>query len=273
VKAQNSLFGLILFITGAFLLLPIIITCVYSFVTGWDGVFPDGFTLRYYKEVFSDPRFWPAVARGLVISIVPILASGVFVILALYTAIIHEPRLDKWIQNLCMLPHTLKGVILAIAVLSLYAGAPPPFGNRIVMLTCVYCIIILPYVYQGIRNNLRAINVQQLLEAAAILGANRLYAFFVIVVPNMLSGVLVSSLLGMSIIFGEYAIVKIIAGSRYMTAQQLLYNARIQTEQYTSVIVLVLFGIVFLVSGLAYTLNNRNSAAAAATAAGASAEE
>jgi putative spermidine/putrescine transport system permease protein len=253
IKKQSFL----LTATGVFILLPIVVTCVYSFITGWQDVLPRGFTAEYYLQVFSDPRFWPSVANGLLISILPILISTIFVILALYSAILYFPRLDRYIQNLCMLPHTLKGVILAISVLSLYAGSPTPFRNRIVMLTCIYCIIILPYVYQGIRNNLRAINVQQLLEAAAILGAGKLYAFFRIVVPNMLSGILVSSLLGMSVIFSDYVIVKIIAGSRYITAQQLLYNARIQPEQYSSVIVLVLFGIILLVSAAAYALNSR----------------
>jgi putative spermidine/putrescine transport system permease protein len=247
----------LLALTGVFILLPIVVTGVYSFITGWQDVLPRGFTAEYYVQVLSDPRFWPSVANGLLISILPIAISTLFVILALYSSILYFPKLDRYIQSLCMLPHTLKGVILAISVLSLYSGSPTPFRNRIVMLTCIYCIIILPYVYQGIRNNLRAINVAQLLEAAAILGAGKLYAFFRIVVPNMLSGILVSSLLGMSVIFSDYVIVKIIAGSRYITAQQLLYNARIQPEQYSSVIVLVLFGIILLVSASAYSLNSR----------------
>ncbi|MDR3114328.1 MAG: ABC transporter permease subunit [Treponema sp.] len=251
--------SLLLAAVAFFMLVPIVVTGVYSFVTGWQEILPRGFTVEYYRQVFSDPRFWPSVANGLLISILPIGISAFFVILALYSAILYYPKLDRWIQSLCMLPHTLKGVILAISVLSLYAGSPTPFRNRIVMLTCIYCIIILPYVYQGIRNNLRAINVRQLLEAAAILGAGKLSAFFRIVVPNMLSGILVSSLLGMSVIFSDYVVVKIIAGSRYITAQQLLYNARIQSEQYSSVIVLVLFSIILLVSALAYSLNRRKN--------------
>jgi putative spermidine/putrescine transport system permease protein len=263
MKKGAPFYSFVLFMAAVFLVLPLLITCIYSFVTGWMDIAPTGFTLDYYSQVFSDPRFWPAVANGLLISILPILISGVFVMLALYTTILYCPKLDRYIQSVCMLPHTLKGVILAISVLSLYAGSPTPFGNRIVMLICIYCIIILPYVYQGIRNNLRAINVQQLLEAAAILGAGKLYAFFHIVVPNMFSGILVSSLLGMSIIFSDYVIVKIIAGSRYMTAQQLLYNARQQPEQYSSVIVLILFGIILVVSGAAYALSGRRNNAEA----------
>ena len=241
---------------AVFLVLPFVATCVYSFVKSWTGLFPSSWTLDYYRQVFSDERFWPAMARGFIISIIPILLSGLVVILALYTSILYSPKLEKYIQSLCMLPYTLKGVILAISVLSLYAGSHTVFSNRIVMLTCVYSIIILPYVYQGIRNNLDAINVHQLIEAAEILGAGKLYAFMRVVVPNMLSGIMASSLLAMSVVFSDYVVVKIIAGSQYITGQQLLYAARNQAGQYSSVIVLIMFGTTLLVSAAAYAIRD-----------------
>ncbi len=246
-----------LILTACFLILPLVATGIYSFTKSWTGILPTSWTLDYYEQVFSDAKFWPAMARGLIISIAPIILSGIVVILALYTAILYDPRLEKYIQSLCMLPYTLKGVILAISVLSLYAGSHTIFSNRIVMLTCVYSIIIFPYVYQGIRNNMDAINIPQLIEAAEILGAGKLYAFVRIIVPNMLSGIMVSSLLAMSVVFSDYVVVKIIAGSKYITGQQLLYAARNQAGQYSSVIVLIMFGTTLLVSALAYGIQNR----------------
>lgn len=247
----------VILVVSIFLILPLLVLGIYSFVTSWSGILPNGYTLSYYARVFEDTRFWPSMLRGIVISIAPILLTGLTVILALYTSILYCPRLESIIQSICMIPHTLKGVILAISTLSLYAGAGPVFGNRIVMLTFVYCIVILPFIYQGIRNNLRAINVQQLIEAAEILGASKLYAFLRIIVPNMLSGILISSLLAMSTIFSDFAIVKIVAGSKYLTAQQLLYNARNNPGQYTSAIVLIMFLATLLISGVAFALQNR----------------
>lgn len=259
MKKKNKFASVVLIIVSAFLLLPLVITCIYSFVTGWVDIAPSGWTIDYYKMALSDARFWPSMARGLLISFVPIFITGVFIMLALYTSLLYYPWLEKYIQSLCMLPHTLKGVILAISVLSLYSGSSTIFGNRIVMLTCVYCIVISPYIYQGIRNNLHAINIHQLIEAAEILGASKLYAFARVIVPNMLSGIMVSALLAMSIIFSDFAVVKIIAGSQYITAQQLLYNSRNQPGQYSSVIVLVLFGITLIISGAAFAAKSRNS--------------
>lgn len=256
MRKKKILPYIILFLALAFLLLPLIITGIYSFSRNWDGLLPSNFTLDYYVQVFSDKRFVPSMVRGIAISLLPILISNVFVILALYTAIAHYPKLEKYIQAICMIPNILKGIILAIPVLALYAGKGGFLGNRIVMLTFVYCVVILPYAYNGIRNNLHGINVNQLLEAAQILGADKLYAFMKIIVPNMVTGIMVSSLLSMSIIFGDFAIVKIIAGSKFITVQQMLYNNRTLPIQYQSAVVLIMFIVTLLISGIAFAYQN-----------------
>jgi putative spermidine/putrescine transport system permease protein len=259
VKQHNVISGIFIALITLFLIMPIITTIIFSFVTGWIGIAPSGFTFEYYERAVHDVQFWTSIVRGLTIAIVPILISGLFVLMAIYSSLLYFPKLEKYIQSICMIPHTLQGIILAISILSLYAGSPTPFGNRIVMLTCVYSIIILPYVYQGLRNNLHAININQLIEAAEILGAGKMYAFFRIVVPNMLSGITVSALLGLSVIFCDYLIVRIIAGSRYINAQQYLYNSRFNPGQYNSVVIIITFGIILLIAGAAHAMDGRNA--------------
>ena len=126
-----------------------------------------------------------------------------------------------------------------------------------VMLVCIYSISILPFVYQGIRNNLHGINVRQLLEAAEILGAGKLYAFIRIILPNMLSGILVSSLLALSIVFGDFAIIKIIAGNKFETIQMLLYNSRLIVLQYQCVIVIIMFTATLIISQIVFKLKKK----------------
>ena len=156
-----------------------------------------------------------------------------------------------------MVPNSLKGVIIAFPVLDLYAGTPTIFSNRMVMLVCIYSISILPFVYQGIRNNLHGINVTQLLEAAEILGAGKLYAFVRIVLPSMLSGILVSSLLALSTVFGDFAIIKIIAGNKFETVQMLLYNSRVIVLQYQCVIVIIMFTATLVISQAVFKFQNK----------------
>lgn len=135
----------------------------------------------------------------------------------------------------------------------------PLFSNRLVMLVCIYCVSILPYVYRGIRNNLYAINVRQILEAAELLGAGGLYTFFRIIVPNMLSGILVSALLSLGSIFTDYAVIKIIAGSRYITAQAQLYEInKTIGGPIASAVVIVMFTTTLLIAVASYKLQNKS---------------
>lgn len=248
---------IILTLTCIFLLVPFVATLVCSFTIGWTKLVPSGWTVKYWVQAFTEPDLWPSILRGILISIPPILICNIVVILALYTSVVYYPRLEKYIQAICMVPNSLKGVIIAIPVLALYAGTPTIFSNRMVMLVCIYSISILPFVYQGIRNNLHGINVTQLLEAAEILGAGKLYAFIRIVLPNMLSGILVSSLLSLSIVFGDFAIIKIIAGNKYETVQMLLYNSRLVQLQYQCVIVIIVFAATLVISSAVFKLQNR----------------
>ena len=197
-EKKKKLPYIILIFAVIFLMLPFIATLVYSFTVGWTSLIPSDWTLKYWVQALTEPEIWPAIGRGLLISIPPILICNVVVILALYTAVIHYEWMEKIIQTICMIPNSLKGIIIAIPVLSLYAGSPSILGDRMVMLVCIYCISILPFVYQGIRNNLHGINVKQLIEAAEILGAGKLYAFCRIILPNMMAGILVSSLISLS---------------------------------------------------------------------------
>ena len=158
-----------------------------------------------------------------------------------------------------MLPYTLRGVVLAISILTLYAGKGTIFSDRIVMLFCVYAVIILPFVYRGLRNNLYAINTKQIVEAAELLGASGLYTFFRIIVPNMLTGIAVSALLSFGAIFTDYSIVKLIGGNRFETAQTFLYYQ--QKSGYgpkTASYIIMVFIIIFSIAIISYQLQKRN---------------
>lgn len=145
--------------------------------------------------------------------------------------------------------NAIQGIILPISILTLYADAPDPLSNRIFMLISVYCIVILPYIYQGIQNSLYAIQATKLVEASELLGAGKLYAFFKVIVPNIMGGIKVSSMLALAIIFADFTIVNVLAGNYYPTAQMYLYETMKKSGQKSSVIIMTLFCVTLLLSG------------------------
>lgn len=198
-----------------------------------------------------------SVLRTILSSIVPILFSAISVLLAMYVILVYHPKLDAYLQVISTIPYAVQGVILAISVLSIYTDAPEPFSNRLFLLFATYSVVILPYMYQGIRNSLTAVNAVSLMEAAKMLGAGNLDAYFKVIVPNILTGVTVSAMLSSAIIFGDFVVVNIIAGNYYQTSQIYLYRALFQSGQLTSAIIVLLFVVTLILSILVYYLKNR----------------
>lgn len=247
---------LIIVLIIIYLLLPLAMTLIYSLFEEWIDVVPTAFTLKAYTTLLADPSFWQAVIRTVIISVIPIILCTIFVLLAMYVVVVYHPEWDRFMQILCTIPYAIQGVILPICVLSLYVSAPAPLNNRMVMLVATYMVVILPYVYQGIRNNLNGVGAGRLIEAAQMLGSSKLYAFFRVVIPNIMSGVTVSVMLAMAIVFGDFVIINTLAGGHFMTAQMYMYDVMKKSGQRTCAVIVILFIVTLLISGFAFMIQS-----------------
>ena len=242
-----------------YLLLPLAVSVIYSMFDKWTKIIPEHFNISYYVEIFKDSEFISALGRTLLMCIVPILITIFVVLLALFVTKVYFPKLEKYIQIICMIPYTIQGVILSVSILSMYVGSNTFLSNRLVMLFGAYCIIILPYIYQGIVNGMNAINMPMLLEAAQMLGASKLYAFFKVVVPNIISAIVVSSLLAVGVIFGDYVLVRNLTGTSFQNLQIYLYQAmKIDSRKSSTVFVLIMM-VTFIISAVVLYLQSRGT--------------
>jgi putative spermidine/putrescine transport system permease protein len=242
-----------------YLLIPLLATAVYSVFEKWTEILPEGFTLDYYISLLSNEAFLLSLGRTILICIIPIVLTVVLTLLALFAVTIYFPSLEKYVQILCMIPYTIQGVILSVSILSLYAGAKSILGLRLVMLIGAYCIIILPYIYQGIRNSMHAINMSMLIEAAEMLGASKLSAFFRVIVPNIISGITVSALLAVGIIFGDYVLIRNITGSSFQNVQIYLFLAMKRSSTEASAVFVIIMITTFLITALVLYLQSRDT--------------
>ena len=214
----------------------------------------------HFVQLLTEKDFLMSLLRTLIICVIPIALTVLLVLLALFVTTIYFPQLEKYVQLLCMIPYMIQGVILSVSIISLYAGSPTFLSNRIIMLTGAYCIIILPYIYQGIRNSMRAVNMKMLLEAAEMLGCTKLYGFFRVVVPNIISGITVSSLLAVGIIFGDYVLVRNIAGTSFKNVQVYLFLEMKHSSTKASAVFVIIMITTFLITLLVLHLQKRDSA-------------
>ena len=237
-------------LVSLYLLIPFITTLVYSLFVEWTDILPSGFTLRNYAELFTNATFWMSIGRTLILCLVSVALTIVLLLLAMYVVVAVNRKLGRFMQFVCMIPYALQGVILSIGIISLYTGTGTILSNRMFMLFGAYTILVLPYIYQGIRNALNAIDANMLIQAAEMLGCGRFRAYVQVVLPNILSGILVSSLLAESIIFGDFVLANNIAGTNYQNIQVFLQANMARSSGLSSAIVVIIFLVVAAVTAI-----------------------
>ncbi|MED4204909.1 ABC transporter permease [Neobacillus mesonae] len=231
-----------------YLLIPLLGTFLYSFATSWHKtILPEGLTLKWYIELFGDIRFLESLGRSLILSLGATILTLIIMVPAIFSIILYAPKLEKIVQSLVVMTFAMPGIILAVGLIRAYSTS----GVSMVLITIgAYFVGILPYMYQGTRNSLRNINAEVLMEAAEILGASRYTAFVKVIVPNIISGILVSSLLSFSILFGEFVLINLLVGGHFVTVQIYLYQKLSQSGHIASAIVVCYFILISILSAI-----------------------
>ncbi|MGG4033882.1 ABC transporter permease [Paenibacillus cisolokensis] len=237
----------VVFILFAYLFLPVMATFLFSISTEWQNtILPEGLTLQWYAKLFTDERFLLALGRSFLVAILTVVSSLVIMVPTIFVTAVYFPRLEKVLQTIVLLPFALPGVVAAVGLIKLYSSGPFAISGTIWILLGIYFIVILPYVYQSIRNSLRAINAIELMEAAEVLGAGKMKAFLRVVVPNIIPGVLVAGLLSFSIIFGEFVLANMLVGGSYETIQVYLFRMQSTDGHASSATIITFFALIFV---------------------------
>jgi len=242
------------------LLLPLLGTLLYSFSTSWSAsVLPSGLTFKWYLALWSDARFLAAFGRSLLVCLAALALSLVLILPLLFVVSYHFPKLDAVMNVLILLPFAIPPVVSSVGLMQLFAGGPLPIlGTPWILIGCFFTIA-LPFMYRAISNNLQAINLRDLMDAAHLLGASTWRSAFMVVLPNLRKGLMVSVFLSFSFLFGEFVFANLLVGSRYETLQVYLYNMRNDSGHFTSALVISYFMFVLLMTWAANRLNKDKS--------------
>lgn len=242
------------------LMLPLLGTLLYSFSTSWSAsILPSGLTFKWYVELWSDARFLAAFGRSLLVCLAALALSLMLILPLLFVVSYHFPKLDGVMNVLILLPFAIPPVVSSVGLMQLFAGGPLPIlGTPWILIGCFFTIA-LPFMYRAISNNLQAINLRDLMDAAHLLGASTWRAAFMVVLPNLRKGLMVSVFLSFSFLFGEFVFANLLVGSRYETLQVYLYNMRNDSGHFTSALVISYFMFVLLMTWAANRLNKDKS--------------
>ena len=238
------------------LLLPLLGTLVYSIASSWSAtILPSGVTFKWYSQLWGDPRFLTAFGQSLLVCVAALVLSVALILPLLFVVHYHFPKLDALMNILILLPFAVPPVVSSVGLLQLYSSGPLQMvGTPWILIGC-YFTVALPFMYRAITNNLQAINLRDLMDAAQLLGANTWQAAFLVVLPNLRKGLLVALLLSFSFLFGEFVFANILVGTRYETLQVFLNNMRNSSGHFTSALVISYFLFVWVLTWVATFLN------------------
>lgn len=253
-KRNHQLFSYtVIILLGIYYLTPLIMTGIYAFGDEWGkSLLPNNFTFHWFNELFRDQTFFLAIARSLVLSTVVLITILVVMIPSVIIIYLNYPKIDKTLQSVSLLPYAIPGVILVTALLKTYSKT----GISMFVVLCG-ALTISPIMYRGIRNSLQAINTKQLIEAGQMLGASTMTIIFKVVLPNLRIGIVLSSIMVFSGVFGEYVLTNLLIGGRFETLRIYMLHRMNENGHLASAVMVCYFIMIFLMGIIIYHLSNK----------------
>ncbi|MGX4685470.1 ABC transporter permease [Vagococcus sp. JNUCC 83] len=253
LKKHRIFSYVIIAILAIYYLTPLIMTCVYAFGDEWGkSILPNDFTIKWFKILFQDTAFFQSIARSLLLSIIVLSSILIVMIPSVVIIYLYYPRLDRMMQSISLLPYAIPGVILVTALLKTYSKT----GISMFIVLCG-ALFISPIMYMGIRNSLQAINAKQLIEAGHMLGANTITVIFRVVLPNLRVGIVLSSIMVFSGVFGEYVLTNLLIGGRFETLRIYMLRRMNENGHLASAVMVCYFIMIFLMGIIIYRLSNK----------------
>lgn len=256
MQRSNKIFHRVVIALAVFILvLPIAATLIYSLSTTWGAtVLPDGFTLDWYVQLLGDPRFLLSFARSVFVCLAGMILCIVLMLPVLFIVFYELPGLKKLFNFIVVLPFAVPPVVSSVGLLQLYSSGPLPISGTCWILIFTYFTIVIPFVYRSIAASFAAINLHDLVDAARLMGASTVQAFFYTVLPNLKTGLLSAVFISISVLIGEFVFANILVGTRFETMQIYLYNTRQISGHFTSALVIFYFAFIFIFTLLANRL-------------------
>ncbi len=217
MKTLSRIYNAIIF---AFLYSPIIVLIIYSFNDSRSRVKWGGFTLDWYKELFHNELIMDALWLTLEIAVLAAVFStiiGTLAAVGIYSMNGRLRTLMMGVNNIPMInPEIVTGISMMLMFVAIYraTGLLQPGFLTLLLAHITFCI---PYVVLQVMPKLRQMN-KHMYEAALDLGCRPFTAFFRVVLPEIMPGIITGALMAFTMSLDDFVISYFNAGS---TAQNL----------------------------------------------------
>lgn len=204
-----------------FLYAPIVILIIFSFnssrfVSTWEG-----FSLRWYGELFRDAAMMAALKNSLIVAVVSTLISTLFGTMAALVMERYQFGGKLAMDALLYLPIIIPEIAMAVMLLLFFVLARVNLSLGTVIIAHVAFNI--SFVTVVVRARLVGFD-RRLEEAAQDLGANELQTFWHVTLPLLMPGILGGALLAFTLSLDDFVVTFFTAGVGATTLPLRIYS-------------------------------------------------
>ena len=204
-----------------FLYAPIATLMVLSFSNSKSRTQWGGFTLRWYGEMFESATIMNALQNTLVIAFASALLATVIGTAAAIAINSMKPFPKTVIIGITNIPMLNADIVTGISLMLAFIAFGISLGFKTILIA--HITFNIPYVILSVMPKLKQTN-KSVYEAAMDLGASPVYAFFKVVFPDILPGVLSGFLLAFTMSLDDFIITHFTKGAGINTLSTLIYS-------------------------------------------------
>lgn len=215
-KISKLLFsgGVIAFL---FLYVPLIVLILYSFNDSRINVGWVGFTLKWYRVLFADQQLIDAAINSLLIAVIASFASVVLGTLA--GVALHRYKIP-FLSALVMVPVAAPELLVGVSLLLFFLLINFTLGYAsIVLAHAAFCI---SFVTIAVKSRMFGMD-DSIIDAARDLGASPFKAFYLILIPTILPGIIAGGLMAFTLSLDDFVITFFTAGVGSSTLPLAIY--------------------------------------------------
>lgn len=186
-----------------FLYAPILILIIFSFNESKSRGSFTGFTLKWYKQLFSDRQIMQAMYYTLTVAFIASLVSTILGTLAAIGIHNMKKTTKKISLNITYLPVLNPDIVTAISLMVLFIALKLKLG--LLTMIIAHITFCLPYVVLSVLPKLKQLN-PNIYEAALDLGATPSYALRKVIIPEIMPGIISGALLAFTLSVDDFVI-------------------------------------------------------------------
>ena len=209
-QKKNKIFsGAYVALLMLFLYLPILVLIVFSFNSS-KGYSWTGFSFKWYVDLFSNELILNSLKNTLIVAfIASIFATVIGASAAIGVFSMQNKFAKNTIKSVTNLPLLMPEIVTGISMMLLFAFLNMSGFVPLVIAHISFCV---PSVFFSVLPKLRQIN-KNMYEAALDLGCNPFQAFFKVVLPEIMPGVITGFLMAITYSLDDFVVSYFTAGN------------------------------------------------------------